>query len=572
MAAAPLHSPPEVLVSLNTQQYMRLLGSFAVAGAALFAACDDAEKSPPPFTYEYTPTVAATVDYDDVDHGSCDACDANAYCAMRSDATVCVCKAGYAGDGLSCSDIDECAANVCSANANCTNTIGGFECSCNNGFTGNGLACNDRDECADAALNDCDANAFCTNEPNGFSCTCRGGFTGDGKACVDADECASATTNNCAANATCQNTSGSYACACNAGFAGNGRTCTDRDECTLGTANCNSNAACENTDGGFECTCNDGFEGDGVTCDEEDGCDPNPCDGDASCTNDGGAAVCDCNTGFEGSGMECTEIDGCAVGVNPCDIHAECASSLGVAVCACDMGYEGTGFTCTEIDGCAADVNPCDDNAMCTSDLGVAACECMTGYSGSGLICTLDGPMCEDAETICDESCVDTARDPSYCGDCDTTCTLGEGCAGGVCVDDGILRISMTWTREGDADLYVTTPSGKTIYWNNEGPGLGTDFGIYDLSSSAFGPETVIWPTLSVPPIGTYHVCGYAYDFFPTTDDEPVGFEIDVVVAGQFLTTFTGTMTQDDGDILYDPICDPTTPTFVGSFTLPVLP
>ncbi len=496
----------------------------AMLSPALVACDDDTPASPPPFTYEYTPVATVDIDIPDVDHGSCDACDANAVCTDRSGVTVCVCKAGFTGDGLSCADVDECAAGTCSENASCTNTDGGFTCTCNEGLVGDGITCNDLNECADPETNDCDANALCSNTPGGFTCTCRGGWSGDGKSCTNVNECEG--DNDCAPEARCTDTLGSYACSCPGGYTGNGFTCADVDECDAGTDNCNANATCTNTDGGFACECNDGFEGDGVTCDEADGCDPNPCDVNASCTNDSGDAICECNEGYEGTGLSCTEIDGCAVGVNPCD-----------------------------------------PNADCTSSLGVATCDCRDGFVGDGLTCTPDVPICGLPEALCGLTCVDTSTSEDHCGACDDACCGDEACVGSTCVADGEIRVSLTWDRDGDADLFVTTPSGAMIWRLDD----AADGGVVQADSTTFGPENIVWPAGSMPADGTYHVCAYAYSFDPEASlTDPVTATFEVSVGGAILAPLTVVMTSEYANDLDDPVCDPTAPGYAGSFVYPI--
>ncbi|XP_013404379.1 fibrillin-3, partial [Lingula anatina] len=195
-------------------------------------------------------------------------CDANADCTDTADGFTCACRAGYTGDGQTCTDINECTENTdnCHANAQCTNTNGGFSCACSSGYSGDGVTCTDINECTENTDN-CHANAQCTNTDGGFSCACSSGYSGNGITCTDIDECAASGPSPCVANADCTNTVGSFTCACSAGYTGDGSSsCTDIDECAANTDNCDENAQCTNTVGSFTCACTSGYSGDGVTC------------------------------------------------------------------------------------------------------------------------------------------------------------------------------------------------------------------------------------------------------------------------------------------------------------------
>lgn len=90
---------------------------------------------------------------------------------------------------------DECALGLddCSDNADCTDTPGYFDCVCKAGYAGDGKTCTDIDECA-KLTNDCDPHANCTNTEGSFSCACAAGFVGDGKTCHATYEAVSAGT------------------------------------------------------------------------------------------------------------------------------------------------------------------------------------------------------------------------------------------------------------------------------------------------------------------------------------------------------------------------------------------
>ncbi|XP_067047496.1 uncharacterized protein [Acropora muricata] len=81
-------------------------------------------------------------------------------------------------------DVDECNAfpNICGANTDCHNTDGSYTCICKAGYTGDGKSCSDVDEC-NAFPNICGANSDCHNTDGSHTCICKAGYTGDGKIC-----------------------------------------------------------------------------------------------------------------------------------------------------------------------------------------------------------------------------------------------------------------------------------------------------------------------------------------------------------------------------------------------------
>ena len=82
----------------------------------------------------------------------------------------------------------------------------------------------------------------------------------------------------------------------------------------------------------------------------------------------------------------------------------------------------------------------------------------------------------------------------------------------GVCVGSGNFAFSLIWSRPGDGDLVVTTPNNKSIYHENRGPTINTDYGTLDTDDTiGFGPENIYWNTNVTPPTGTYYVCFQQY-------------------------------------------------------------
>nr|XP_027229754.1 cartilage oligomeric matrix protein-like isoform X7 [Penaeus vannamei] len=217
-------------------------------------------------------------------------CNANADCLTVNGAVSCTCRAGYSGDGYTCTDVNECAVanGGCSASASCKNSVGSYQCSCLAGYTGDGFTCSDVDECL-VANGGCDANARCSNTAGSRDCACKSGFTGDGFTCSDVDECL-VKNGGCDVNAVCQNTNGGRTCTCLPGFSGNGITCTDVDECLVANGGCHAKAKCTNTAGSRTCSCLAGYTGNGQVC-----------------------VVLKCPVGFAGEGADCapdSDLDG----------------------------------------------------------------------------------------------------------------------------------------------------------------------------------------------------------------------------------------------------------------------
>ena len=47
-------------------------------------------------------------------------------------------------------------------------------------------------------------------------------------------------------------------------------------------------------------------------------------------------------------------------------------------------------------------------------------------------------------------------------------CTPGSICYSNICVQEGVLRFSLSWDADVDFDLHVLTPDGQEIYWEND--------------------------------------------------------------------------------------------------------
>ena len=123
-------------------------------------------------------------------------------------------------------DVDECSSNShsCDVNAVCSNVQGSHSCACKAGYSGDGKTCSgtsvswkissiflfsawlsrryyiksqklwnwndlsmyliiEIDECSTNS-HSCDVNAVCSNTPGSHNCTCKAEYSGDGKTCA----------------------------------------------------------------------------------------------------------------------------------------------------------------------------------------------------------------------------------------------------------------------------------------------------------------------------------------------------------------------------------------------------
>ncbi|KAM3916068.1 uromodulin-like [Leptodactylus fuscus] len=142
---------------------------------------------------------------------NCSQCHDNATCEVSADSVQCVCKAGFIGDGFTCSDIDECAyswTHNCSASI-CVNNIGSYTCTCPSGYQPlTATVCVDINECSNSSLHKCHPLATCTNTVGNYSCACNAGYFGNGFSC-EVNDC---TRGPCGAGLECVKIIGSYLC------------------------------------------------------------------------------------------------------------------------------------------------------------------------------------------------------------------------------------------------------------------------------------------------------------------------------------------------------------------------
>jgi hypothetical protein len=179
---------------------------------------------------------------------------------------------------LACSDADECAAmpcgpGACHAEPLASWTPPGYGCVCDAGAAFDGLTCTPPSECTTSAP--CVPGATCTDptpSPADAACACPPGTTGDGLAsgsgCADVNECV---VGRCR-NAICRElplvgwAAPGYECVCDAGYVSSGGACALDDECLAQLADCVPLALCSDPSaaaGDYACACPSGFVGDG---------------------------------------------------------------------------------------------------------------------------------------------------------------------------------------------------------------------------------------------------------------------------------------------------------------------
>ncbi|XP_030584921.1 stabilin-1 [Archocentrus centrarchus] len=181
----------------------------------------------------------------------------------------CVCYKGWKGASCSAEIKDDACKGVCDENANCITGPKGTAavCVCTAGYEGNGTYCKELDLCS-RSNGGCSEFAVCTKVSAGVrTCTCKEGYSGDGVVCLEFDGCL-VNNGGCHKNADCIRTGPNVtSCSCRLAFRGTGRYCYPVNPCRTNNGECSRNARCEYIGmGQRNCTCHRGYIGDGIDC------------------------------------------------------------------------------------------------------------------------------------------------------------------------------------------------------------------------------------------------------------------------------------------------------------------
>ena len=397
-----------------------------------------------------------TTDGCDPEQGGCthvpnnQPCDDQDMCTAGDKCSAGQCQSGLpvlCDDGNGCSD-DSCNPLVGCIHVNnvlpcddfdpCTQTDG-----CSNGIcVGTGLKpCDDGNACTDDF---CVPMGGCSHKPNSAPCSdgsvctvgdhCSNGLCAPGEAlvCVDSNPC---TADYCDAGDGC------VFAPLSEGGCDDHNECTTDDHCLVGECVSTQPVKCADDN---PCTTDICLPGDGCAfvpnahpCEDGDLCtsgdvcvesacvpgatldcnDGNPCTSDVcaqgACTHMPLAGACD-------DGNPCTEQDQCVDGNCAAQVATDCDDEN-----LCTLDYCDPGLGCVHLLNDA----PCDDGDVCTSgdQCGLGACE-----GGVAINCN-DGNPCTDDSCDPVGGCLFAPNNGGQCSD-GNACTLGDHCAGGICV------------------------------------------------------------------------------------------------------------------------------------------
>ncbi|XP_033640831.1 fibrillin-2-like [Asterias rubens] len=453
-------------------------------------------------------------------------CDMNADCTNTEGSYSCACKAGYWGDGRTCTDIEPpqfqagtCPSDmdvvagagmayrmvtwtnpsatdntgvaptiVCTPQSGSDFMIGTQDVTCTaTDAAGNQatpsctfeVAITDYNECADNP-SVCDMNADCTNTPGSHTCTCRAGYTGDGITCTECVDgkyglnCASECS--CVSRGTCNKVTGQCTCDPIPGFEhavcdkvdfhvsltrADGLTAPVHDTQAIDDVEliCTVNVLPADLVGSVLIRYPDGIEypttldsnqhvyrktvmdvhprdSGGYTCFTK--IQPRPSD-----------SIVDKRSVYS---LSIVDLNECATNMYQCDVYANCVNENmdGGYRCECIAGYRfaADGVTCEDIDECTdvTVMHNCVLNADCRSVLGSFICTCKHGFFGTG---DVSCQVCNQGNfgLACNEVCTCVAPVPALndvvCNNVNGRCSCNQEFPGKAC-DKRDLNVMLT--------------------------------------------------------------------------------------------------------------------------------
>jgi hypothetical protein len=124
----------------------------------------------------------------------------------------------------------------------------------------------------------------------------------------------------------------------------------------------------------------------------------------------------------------------------------------------------------------------------------------------------------------------------------------------------GDIQVTLSWNTVDDLDLYVTDPSGQTVFYGvpqiASGGQLDLDANSGCSEANASPIENIFWPT-SQAPTGNYSIVVQLFSRCVESSND-IPFEVQLLVQGN-TQTFTGSITDS-------------TPTLTFPFSLPLQP
>lgn len=104
--------------------------------------------------------------------------------------------------------------------------------------------------------------------------------------------------------------------------------------------------------------------------------------------------------------------------------------------------------------------------------------------------------------------------------------------------DDGVVRVTLSWTNQVDMDLHVTEPDGNEIFYGNPAAPSGGRLDVDVQCRGSGGIENTMWDPGTQPQSGTYTVW---VDEFTQCGDGPAAWQLQAFVNDRSVLSRSGT-------------------------------